>query len=255
MAKRPSAGNTIVFVRGFDFGTTDEQITAHMSSVGTIEKIDWFSKGSAEVTYNDPAAAALAVTQLQKSTIPGNTRFIDVLAKGEIEPHAKRFNSGGSWQSGGDGGQNQLLQALLPALLPAILGNVGGGDNSLGNVLGLLSGGSSGGSQWGKGGGSQWGKGGGKQWGNDGGKGWQSGNTFKLDKSGGELGEFKGTIKSFGFKNNYGFIQCPELAEYGDVFLHGDMKKGYEPGQTVKFTAVINKDGKAVATNLKSGLR
>jgi len=255
MAKRPSAGNAIVFVRGFDFGTTDEQLTAHMSSVGTIEKIEWFSRGSAEVTYNDPAAAAEAVKQFQKTVVPGNTRFIDVIAKGDIERPAKRFNN---WQGGGDGGQNQLLQALLPALLPAILGNVGGGDNS--GLLGLLSGGSggsSGGSQWNKGAGSQWskggGKGGGNQWGNDG--GWQSTNKFQVDKSGGELGEFTGVIKSFGHQKNYGFIQCAELAEYGDVFLHGDMKKGYEQGHTVKFTAVLNKNGKAVATNLKSGLR
>ena len=32
-----------------------------------------------------------------------------------------------------------------------------------------------------------------------------------------------------------------ELADtYGDVFLHGDMKKGYEPGQVVKFDGIVN---------------
>lgn len=247
--KRSSGENPVVFVRGFDFGTTDDQLKAHMSSAGSVEKIDWFSKGSAEVTYHDPAAAASAIQQLQKSVIPGNTRFIDVIAKGDIDPPSKRFNSGNNWQNGNAGLQNQLLQALLPA----VLGSLGGGDNQLGGVLGLLAGGLGGGNDWGKGGGSQWSKGGGKGWGNDG--GWQSKNEFKVDKSGGELGEFTGTIKSFVNMKNYGFIQCAELAEYGDVFLHGDMKKGYAEGHKVKFTAVLNKDGKAVAIDLKSGLR
>jgi len=84
--------------------------------------------------------------------------------------------------------------------------------------------------------------------------GYPSGN-FKIDKSGGELGEFVGQIKSFNPKTNYGFITCPDLAEHGDVFLHGDMKKGYQEGQTVKFTAVLNKNGKPVAISLKSGLK
>jgi len=78
---------------------------------------------------------------------------------------------------------------------------------------------------------------------------------FKVDKSGGVLGEFTGNIKSFGWKKNYGFITCDELAEYGDVFLHGDQKKGYREGQIVKFTCVINAEGKPVAIDLKSGLK
>merc|ERR1719428_94561 len=95
---------------------------------------------------------------------------------------------------------------------------------------------------------------GGKGGGGKGG-GWQ--NKFKIDKSGGELGEFVGTIKSFAFKSNYGFIECEDVtaAGYGDVFLHGDMIKGYKQGQKVKFTCVVNKDGKPVAINLKSGLK
>jgi len=96
----------------------------------------------------------------------------------------------------------------------------------------------------GVGGGNAWGKGDGKA-------SWQ--NKFKVDKSGGELGEFEGTIKSFNTRTNYGFIACPEMDE--DVFLHGDMKKGFREGQTVKFTAVLNKDGKAVGIDLKSGLK
>jgi len=120
-------------------------------------------------------------------------------------------------------------------------GGKGGGGGQLQLLAQLLGGGGGGG--FGGGGGSWGGKG-----------GWQQ-NKFKIDKSGGELGEFTGTIKSFNWKTNYGFIECEELAEYGDVFLHGDMKKGYQQGQTVKFDGVVNKEGKPVAINLKSGLK
>merc|ERR1719199_573733 len=97
------------------------------------------------------------------------------------------------------------------------------------------------------GGGGGW-KGGGKSW----------GKTPKpVDESGGVLGEFKGTIKSFSDRTYYGFIECDQLKAQGyqDVFLFGDMKKNYQVGNTVKFTAVLNKEGKPVAKDLKSGLK
>merc|ERR1711948_166576 len=78
--------------------------------------------------------------------------------------------------------------------------------------------------------------------------------TFKVDKSGGELGEFTGVIKSFAEKTGYGFIDSDEVKATGhdaDIFLHGDMKKNFQKGNTVKFTCVINKDGKPVAIDLK----
>eukprot|EP00928_Gymnodinium_smaydae_P051358 TRINITY_DN348_c0_g1_i1.p1 TRINITY_DN348_c0_g1~~TRINITY_DN348_c0_g1_i1.p1 ORF type:complete len:215 (-),score=74.96 TRINITY_DN348_c0_g1_i1:129-773(-) len=129
---------------------------------------------------------------------------------------------------------------------------------------------SNGGSNWGNGGGN-WGNGGGgdaagalalmalaSMMQGAGGGGWGGyQRTFKVDKSGGELGEFIGTIKSFGLRRNYGFIECPDVAAkgFGDIFLHGNEKKGYREGQTVKFTCVVNKEGKAVAIDLKSGLK
>merc|ERR1740130_2088282 len=96
--------------------------------------------------------------------------------------------------------------------------------------------------------------GGSKGWSKGGGKGWTPQKTFKVDKSGGELGEFTGVIKSFGFMKNYGFIECEEAGQ-GDIFLHGNEKKGYQQGQSVKFTCVLTKKGKANAINLKSGLK
>merc|ERR1712187_251765 len=74
------------------------------------------------------------------------------------------------------------------------------------------------------------------------------------EQSGDYLGEFSGTIKSFVFKSNYGFIDCPDLAEHGEIFLWGDERKNYKVGHHVKFTAVL-KDGKAQAKSLKSGLK
>merc|ERR1712232_356912 len=73
--------------------------------------------------------------------------------------------------------------------------------------------------------------------------------TFKGDTSGGVLGEYTGTIKSFVDKTFYGFITCDDLSESGDVFLHGDEKGGYNVGDAVKFTAVMGQDGKVAAMN------
>lgn len=87
------------------------------------------------------------------------------------------------------------------------------------------------------------------------GKGYSS--SSKVDDSGGVLGDFTGTIKSFVDSKWYGFIECPEITAMGhqDVFLHGDQKKMYRVGHMVKFTACLNKEGKVQAKDLKSGLK
>uniref|UniRef100_A0A7S2NUQ4 CSD domain-containing protein n=1 Tax=Zooxanthella nutricula TaxID=1333877 RepID=A0A7S2NUQ4_9DINO len=80
---------------------------------------------------------------------------------------------------------------------------------------------------------------------------------FVVDDSGGVLGEFVGTIRSYHDGKCYGFIECADLEPHGykDVFLHGDMKKGYRVGHKVKFTAFLTKEGKCQAKELKSGLK
>jgi len=133
------AGSCGVFVRGFDFGTTDEQLEAHMSSVGTLEELKWITKGSAEVTYSSAGEAAAAVEQLQQTTIEGNSRFIDVLlAKQDGDRPTKSFRSGGK---GGGNGQWVLMETLQSAF--------GSGGKSFGKGGGFGSGGKS----FGKGGG------------------------------------------------------------------------------------------------------
>eukprot|EP00929_Paragymnodinium_shiwhaense_P116893 TRINITY_DN868_c0_g3_i1.p2 TRINITY_DN868_c0_g3~~TRINITY_DN868_c0_g3_i1.p2 ORF type:complete len:163 (-),score=74.22 TRINITY_DN868_c0_g3_i1:157-645(-) len=98
------------------------------------------------------------------------------------------------------------------------------------------------------------GKGGGKGYGQ---QEWTMQGKYKLDESGGVLGQYVGTIKSFSFKGGYGFIECPEITAMGyqDVFLHGDMKKAYKPGQKVKFTCFLTGGGQPQAKDLQSGLK
>jgi len=62
-------GNCCVFVRGFDFGTTEEQRPAHVSKVGSIMSATWIDNGSAEVTYSSAHVAAVAVQQFHGTTI------------------------------------------------------------------------------------------------------------------------------------------------------------------------------------------
>merc|ERR1719453_998661 len=66
--------------------------------------------------------------------------------------------------------------------------------------------------------------------------------SFKIDESGGVLGEFTGTIKSFSFRSGYGFIESADVQAMGhqDVWMHADMKGSLEVGAAVKFTAFQN---------------
>merc|ERR1712194_325563 len=77
------------------------------------------------------------------------------------------------------------------------------------------------------------------------------------DESGGVLGEFTGTIKTFNEMKGFGFIECEDIkAKYEkDVWLHGCQMKGYRVGHTVKFTAYLTKKGDPQAKDLKSGLK
>merc|ERR1711862_922248 len=75
-------GSGRVFVRGFDFGVTDEQLEAHMSQLGgKVLKMHWATKGSAAVVFKTKKQAQDAANSLQGSVIEGNSRYIDVLLK------------------------------------------------------------------------------------------------------------------------------------------------------------------------------
>merc|ERR1711879_658316 len=70
-------GSVRVFVRGFDFGTTDEQFEGHMKQAGPIHAVYWTSKGSAVVVYKRRAAKAKAAA-LDGTVIDGNERYMTV---------------------------------------------------------------------------------------------------------------------------------------------------------------------------------
>merc|ERR1711957_795785 len=72
-------GSGRVFVMGFDFGTTDEQLEGHMSQAGEIHAVHWVTKGKAVVVFKDEASVE-AAKGMDNTTIEGNTRFIRVVA-------------------------------------------------------------------------------------------------------------------------------------------------------------------------------
>jgi len=78
----------------------------------------------------------------------------------------------------------------------------------------------------------------------------------KKDTSGGELGEFLGTITNIGPK--FGFIECPDLENMGQpskVFILADELRQYKEGHKVKFTAYLDGKGRLQGKDLKSGLK
>jgi len=71
-------GKCAVFMRGFDFGTTEEQIEAHMSGAGSIQSVQMLDQGTACVNYSSAKEAKAAAQQFNETTIPGNSRYLDV---------------------------------------------------------------------------------------------------------------------------------------------------------------------------------
>merc|ERR1719389_518665 len=96
------------------------------------------------------------------------------------------------------------------------------------------------------------GKGFGKGWGGKGKGGPGSWGKYHMDESGGVLGEYTGTIKSFSDRNGYGFVDSADLKAMGyqDVFMHGDMKKDFGKGTSVKFTAFLTGKGQLQCKDL-----
>jgi len=111
--KRSAPPGSMVYVRGFDFGTTQEEFESHMSSVGTIISVHLCDKGSAEIAYSNPQEAAMAVQQLNNTTIPGNTRYIDVLKQEDSQSSAKRGKAGGGDQTGSDDKFMMLMMKMM----------------------------------------------------------------------------------------------------------------------------------------------
>lgn len=73
------------------------------------------------------------------------------------------------------------------------------------------------------------------------------------DTSGGELGQFSGTISKAGDK--FGFIECEEVAAIAgksQVFILADELKTFQVGRLVKFTAYLDGQGRLQGKDLKA---
>eukprot|EP00931_Biecheleriopsis_adriatica_P073960 TRINITY_DN48155_c0_g1_i1.p1 TRINITY_DN48155_c0_g1~~TRINITY_DN48155_c0_g1_i1.p1 ORF type:complete len:312 (+),score=73.43 TRINITY_DN48155_c0_g1_i1:84-1019(+) len=109
----PGSGSNRVYIRGFDFGTTDEQFEQHCSAVGQVQKVQWCTKGSAVVTFSTKEEAEAAARDLNQTIIDGNSRYIDVILKDDedsgmpfkkarvtpmkVNVPAKGQSKGGTW--------------------------------------------------------------------------------------------------------------------------------------------------------------
>eukprot|EP00451_Oxyrrhis_marina_P046528 CAMPEP_0204449430 /NCGR_PEP_ID=MMETSP0470-20130426/99835_1 /ASSEMBLY_ACC=CAM_ASM_000385 /TAXON_ID=2969 /ORGANISM="Oxyrrhis marina" /LENGTH=282 /DNA_ID=CAMNT_0051449247 /DNA_START=64 /DNA_END=913 /DNA_ORIENTATION=+ len=69
---------TAVFVNGFDFGTTEDQVRHHFESAGRVSRVMFQGKGAALVSYNSEDDARRAVSTLAETTIDGNRRYVNV---------------------------------------------------------------------------------------------------------------------------------------------------------------------------------
>uniref|UniRef100_A0A7S2NVZ2 RRM domain-containing protein n=1 Tax=Zooxanthella nutricula TaxID=1333877 RepID=A0A7S2NVZ2_9DINO len=210
-------------------GTKDQDILAVAKQVGNAKWAEvWGSKGTtAVVGFDTPEEAQAAIAAMNGAQIGGAAVVADKYT-GTGKPRSGGKGKG-KWSSNGNKWSGSWKG--------------GGGSDMMGFVMGMMA---------------QMMKGKGK--GGKGGYGRPKISTngkFVVDDSGGVLGEFVGTIRSYHDGKCYGFIECADLEPHGykDVFLHGDMKKGYRVGHKVKFTAFLTKEGKCQAKELKSGLK
>lgn len=72
-----------VFVSGFDFETSENDIAQHFEGIGNIAEVRMMGRGAAVVHFDDPALAKQAVDELNETTISGNRRYINVRLDGE----------------------------------------------------------------------------------------------------------------------------------------------------------------------------
>merc|ERR550514_1173567 len=74
-------GSGRIFVRGFDFGTTEIQLRQAMQMAGPIHAIYMVGKGEATIVFKQRASAEQAAASLNGSVLPGNSRYIDIILK------------------------------------------------------------------------------------------------------------------------------------------------------------------------------
>merc|ERR1719215_1369723 len=96
--KLNSNSNAKVFITGYDFGTTEEQIWDHCASIGSVLAINMLGKGECAVEFESPDSVQAALSSLNGTTIAGNQRYIEVRLDAPQIPSSKRpALSVGSW--------------------------------------------------------------------------------------------------------------------------------------------------------------
>eukprot|EP00451_Oxyrrhis_marina_P039249 CAMPEP_0204392320 /NCGR_PEP_ID=MMETSP0469-20131031/61698_1 /ASSEMBLY_ACC=CAM_ASM_000384 /TAXON_ID=2969 /ORGANISM="Oxyrrhis marina" /LENGTH=262 /DNA_ID=CAMNT_0051386293 /DNA_START=61 /DNA_END=850 /DNA_ORIENTATION=+ len=96
---------TAVFVHGFDFGTTEDQLRHHFESVGRVSHVMFQGKGAALVSYNSEDDARRAVSTMEGSTIDGNRRYVNVKMDGDGPSKGNRKGGKGDYYGDRKGGK------------------------------------------------------------------------------------------------------------------------------------------------------
>mmetsp|Transcript_21340 Transcript_21340/g.51732 ORF Transcript_21340/g.51732 Transcript_21340/m.51732 type:complete len:179 (-) Transcript_21340:46-582(-) len=101
---------TSVFVRGFDFGTTEDQLRKHFQDIGAISTVTFQGKGAAIVSFDSEDAAQKAVNTMEGSTIEGNGRYVNVKLDEGAKPKGGR--KGGKGERGGRTGPQVIVRGF-----------------------------------------------------------------------------------------------------------------------------------------------
>eukprot|EP00929_Paragymnodinium_shiwhaense_P078579 TRINITY_DN4074_c0_g1_i1.p1 TRINITY_DN4074_c0_g1~~TRINITY_DN4074_c0_g1_i1.p1 ORF type:complete len:320 (-),score=92.00 TRINITY_DN4074_c0_g1_i1:203-1162(-) len=131
-----------VFVRGFEYGTSEMQLAEHMAPAGSVEKIQMAGQGNAIITYSESDEAKNAVKTLNKSKIDGQSRYIDVI-QGQYDDGSSESNLPAKRaRTGGDAGGAGWTWVWVPGMgtVPAFAGGKGKGKGGGGKKGGKSSG-------------------------------------------------------------------------------------------------------------------
>merc|ERR1712048_1409826 len=78
-----------IYVNGFDFGASEAQLLEHFGYVGTIDSLNFQGQGAAIIRFTDAGAAQRAVSELDRTTMNGHSRYCSVKIDGERKGKGK----------------------------------------------------------------------------------------------------------------------------------------------------------------------
>lgn len=97
-----AGGDRTIYAWGFDYGADEDALQEHFCVVGRIDTIRMQGNSAALITFADAAAAERAVTELDRTTMRGHSRFVAVRLDGDRKGKGdgKGKASGGSASDG-----------------------------------------------------------------------------------------------------------------------------------------------------------